>query len=60
LYYFALFLQNCDRKTDNVNAELARKNMKRYDTKSPFLLGGNLSSDVSHEAVQISWNDEQM
>ena len=60
LYYFALFLQNCDRKTDNVNAELARKNMKRYDTKSPFLLDGNLSSDASHEVVQISWNDEQM
>ena len=25
-----------------------------------FFVGGNLSSDVSHEAVQISWNDEQM
>ena len=43
-----------------MNAELARKNMKRYDTKSPFLLGGNLPSDASHEAAQISWNDEQM
>lgn len=51
LHYFALFLQNCDRKTDNVNADLVRKNMKRYDLKSPFLLDGNLPGDVSHEAV---------
>ena len=44
----------------NTNAALVRENMKKHDTKSPFLIGNSLPGDVIHEAKQKSWIDRQM
>ena len=44
----------------NVHADLVRKNMRRHDPRSPFLIGGELPGDVIHEAAQRSWMDHQL
>ena len=44
----------------NVHADLVRKNMRRHDPRSPFLIGGELPGDVIHVAAQKSWVDHQL
>ncbi len=44
----------------NTDATLVKRNMSCHDSKSPFLLGGNQTGDVIHDAVQKSWIDRQM
>jgi hypothetical protein len=44
----------------NANAELVKKNMKKHNPESPFLLGEGMPEDVIHEAKQKSWIDGQM
>ena len=44
----------------NANSTLVRENMKRHDSKSPFLLGGSMPGEIIHEAKQTSWIDGQM
>ena len=44
----------------NSNEVLVRKNMKRHNPESPFLLGDSMPGDVVHEAQQKSWIDGQL
>lgn len=44
----------------NAERKLILENMRRHDTKSPFLIGNLLPQDVIHQARQKSWIDPQM
>lgn len=44
----------------NANADLVKRNRKRHDPNSPFLLGTSMPGDHIHEAMQKSWIDHQM
>lgn len=44
----------------NTEPDLVRKNMKKHDPASPFLLGHSTPEDVIHEAQQKSWIDGQL
>ena len=44
----------------NADAELVKRNMKKHNPASPFLLGESMPEDVVHEADQKSWVDRQI
>ena len=44
----------------NSSPEAVRRNMRRHDPKSPFLIGGPEPGDVIRDARQQSWLDLQM
>lgn len=44
----------------NTNAALVRENIRRHDSKSPFLLGSLKPGETIHQAKQESWLDRQM
>ncbi len=44
----------------NTNPSQVKKNMKKHDPNSPFLLGYSEPGDVIHQAEQKSWIDYQM
>ena len=43
----------------NTDFELVKKNMKRHNPMSPFLLGESMPDDIIHDAKQFSWIDRQ-
>ncbi|MBQ7503672.1 DUF1848 domain-containing protein [bacterium] len=44
----------------NANAALVKKNMRRHDPSSPFLIGGSLPGDEIRPARQASWRGRQL
>lgn len=44
----------------NADPEAVRRNMRRHDPESPFLIGGPMPGDRVHDARQQSWLDGQL
>ena len=44
----------------NYDTETVRKNRRLHDPKSPLLIGNLRPEDKIHEAVQVSWKEDQL